>query len=302
MAQPVLFDRRLLASRRARAARHVAPGADFLAVRVAEDLGDRLATVLRRFRTAVVLGDPTDNTARMLERSGRAERVIRVAPPGASAGRVADLVADEEALPFADGAVDLVVAGLSLQFVNDLPGTLVQIRRALAPDGLFLAALLGGDTLTELRQSLLAAEAELTGGASPRISPMVDVRDLGGLLQRAGLALPVTDIDRLTVRYDDMFALFRDLRAMGATNVLADRSRRPTGRWLFFRAAEIYADRFSDPDGRIRATFDVISASGWAPHESQQKPLKPGLASTRLADALRTREVPAGEKPGDGDD
>jgi SAM-dependent methyltransferase len=200
------------------------------------------------------------------------------------------IVADEEALPFASGSFELIVSALSLQWANDLPGVLVQIRRALAPDGLFLAALIGGQTLIELRTAFTAAEAELTGGASPRVAPFADVRDLGGLLQRAGFALPVTDVEPILVRYASMFALLRDLRAMGATNALTERSRVPLRRAVFTRAAEIYADRFSDSDGRVRATFEIVWLSGWAPHESQQKPLAPGSARMRLADALNASE------------
>jgi SAM-dependent methyltransferase len=180
-----------------------------------------------------------------------------------------------------------VVSSLALQFVNDLPGTLAQIKRALKPDGLFLAAMIGGETLTELRQSFAAAESEIEGGASPRVAPMIDLRDAGALLQRAGFALPVTDVDRIVVRYDNAFALMRDLRRMGATNILVERSRKFLRRATLLRMAEIYQEKFSDPDGRIRATFDVVWMSGWAPHESQQKPLKPGSAEASLADAVK---------------
>ena len=196
------------------------------------------------------------------------------------------VAADEEALPFRDGSLDLVVSALSLQFVNDLPGTLVQIRRALKPDGLFLAALVGGDTLTELRQAFAAAEAEIEGGVSPRVAPFADLRDLGALLQRAGFALPVTDVDRLTVRYASPLALMHDLRRMGATNALVERRRTPLRRATLARMMEIYGERFADPDGRMRATFEIVWLSGWAPHESQQQPLRPGSAQPRLADAL----------------
>ena len=206
------------------------------------------------------------------------------------------VVADAEALPFADGSLDLVVSALALHFVDDLPGLFVQVRRALMPDGLFLATMLGGDTLTELRQAFAVAESEIDGGLSPRVAPFADVRDVGALLQRAGFALPVTDSDRLTVRYGDVFALMRDLRAMGATNPLADRIRRPLKRATLLRMAQVYHERFADPDGRIRATFQLITLSGWAPHESQQKPLKPGSAKARLADALKAVEQPAGDK------
>jgi SAM-dependent methyltransferase len=208
------------------------------------------------------------------------------------------VVADEEALPFRDGSLDLVVSALTLQFVNDLPGALIQIRRALKPDGLFLAALIGGDSLTELRAAFAQAESEVEGGVSPRVAPFADLRDLGALLQRAGFALPVTDIDRVTVRYPSPLALMHDLRRMGATNVLTERRRKPSRRATLQRLFEIYAERFADADGRIRATFEIVWLSGWAPHESQQQPLKPGSAKMRLADALRTAEIPAGEKAG----
>jgi SAM-dependent methyltransferase len=206
------------------------------------------------------------------------------------------VVADEEALPFRDASLDLVVSALALQFVNDLPGTLVQIRRALRPDGLFLAALLGGETLPELRQAMSDAEIECEGGVSPRVAPFADLRDLGALLQRAGFALPVTDIDRVTVRYESVFALMHDLRRMGATNALVERRRTPLRRATLARMSEIYAQRFADADGRVRATFEVAWLSGWAPHQSQQQPLRPGTAKARLADALGTSEISAGEK------
>ncbi len=288
-AAPRLFDRALLAARRGRARARPRPGADFLLARAVDDLDDRLLPVLRRFPRAVDLGLAAGAAAVAIRRSGKADEVLTAAlDPGAGA----DLVVDEEALPFSPESLDLVVSMLSLQFVDDLPGTLVQIRRALRPDGLFLAALLGGDTLRELREALADAEIEQTGGLGPRVIPFVGVRDLGGLLQRAGFALPVTDSDRFTVRYASMFDLVADLRAMGATNPLVDRTRRPTSRRLFLRAAEIYAERFADADGRLRATFEIVSASGWAPHESQQKPAKPGSATMSLAAALNARPRP----------
>jgi len=201
-------------------------------------------------------------------------------------------------LPFGDATIDLVVSALALQFANDLPGVLVQIRRALKPDGLFLAALLGGETLTELRQSFAEAESDIEGGVSPHVAPFADLRDLGALLQRAGFALPVTDADRVTVRYDTVFALMHDLRRMGATNALLARRRTPLRRATLLRMAEIYARRFADADGRVRATFEIVWLSGWAPHPDQQQPLRPGSAKTRLADALGAREISAGEKAG----
>jgi SAM-dependent methyltransferase len=291
---PLIFDRALIRARRRRAA-SIGP-ATFLLDRVADDLADRLAVVLRRFDLALDLGSPGDAVRTALARLGSIGNIV-------SAGMVLEaiapcVVADEEALPFRDGAFDLVVSALSLQFVNDLPGTLVQIRRTLKPDGLFLAALIGGDTLTELRQSFAAAESEIEGGVSPRVAPFADLRDLGALLQRAGFALPVTDVDRVTVRYDTAFALMHDLRRMGATNALLDRRRSPLKRATLMRMAEIYAERFADADGRVRATFEIVWLSGWVPHPSQQQPLKPGSAKSRLADALGAREISTGEKAG----
>ena len=298
---PVLIDRALLRVRRRRALR-LGPAA-FLIDRVAQDLADRLAAVLRAFPCGLDLGTPTDAVRRMLAGSHKVEAVIvadaLAAEARSRAGAAALAVAaDEEALPFRDGTLDLVVSGLALHLVNDLPGALVQIRRALKPDGLFMAALLGGDTLTELRSAFAAAEAEVEGGISPRVLPFADLRDLGALLQRAGFALPVTDVDRLTVRYASPLALMHELRRMGASNPLVDRSRRPLRRATLARMLEIYVERFADADGRIRATFEIVYLSGWAPHESQQKPLAPGSARTRLAEALGTQERSAGEKAG----
>jgi SAM-dependent methyltransferase len=203
------------------------------------------------------------------------------------------LVADEERLPFAPESFDLVLSNLSLHWVNDLPGCLLQIRRILKPDGLFLASMLGGESLVELREALLEAELATSGGASPRVSPFAEIADAAGLLQRAGFALPVTDLDSFTVRYATPFALLGDLRAMGATNILLARRRTPLRRATLMRMAEIYAERFADPDGRVRATVELVWVSGWAPHESQQKPLKPGSAKARLADALKVVEAKA---------
>jgi SAM-dependent methyltransferase len=281
MPHPVIFDRRLLRARLARAAA-IGP-ATFLLDSVADDIAERLSAVLRTFDTAVDLGTPTAAVRRAI-----AERV----------GTVAAVVADEEALPFRDASLDLVVSALTLQHVNDLPGTLIQIRRALKPDGLFLAAMVGGESLAELRAAFAEAEAEVEGGVSPRVAPFADLRDLGALLQRAGFALPVTDVDRITVRYASPLALMHDLRRMGAGNALTERRRTPLRRATLRRLLEIYAERFADPDGRIRATFEIVWLSGWAPHHSQQQPQPPGSAKTRLADALRTQEISAGEKVG----
>jgi SAM-dependent methyltransferase len=196
-------------------------------------------------------------------------------------------------VPFEPESLDLAVSLLSLQAMNDIPGFLAQVRRALRPDGLFLAAFAGAGTLGELRESLISAETELYGGASPRVIPFADVRGAGALLQRAGLALPVADVEETTVRYDTAFDLMADLRTMGEQSALADRSRRPATRRLFRRAAEIHAERFSDPDGRIRATFSIVWMSGWAPHASQQKPLRPGAGKVSLASVLGDRSSQA---------
>jgi SAM-dependent methyltransferase len=297
MAAPRLFDRKLVLAHRIRAQRQ---GAEtFLLDAAAGELVERLSAVNRRFALALDLGTPGGTLAAALRQGGEIDRVIACDPlAGFGAGPLPRVAADEEALPFGNETLDLVVSALSLQWVNDLPGTFAQIRRGLKPDGLFLAALLGGETLGELRESLAVAESEMEGGASPRVSPFVDVRTLGSLLQRAGFALPVTDVERMTVRYRNVRALLHDLRRMGAANALVERSRKPLRRAVLKRAEEIYAGRFTDPDGRLRATFDVLWLSAWAPHESQQKPLKPGSAKMRLADALGTRELPAGEKTG----
>jgi SAM-dependent methyltransferase len=295
-----LFDRALIEMRRRRA-RRIGP-ATFLLDRVAEDFADRLAAVLRRFERAVDLGTPTPAVRDALAGNGATGSMIAVAPAFDAADPAADpeplrVVADPEALPFAAGSLDLVVSAFALQTVDDLPGALIQIRRALKPDGLLLAALLGGDTLTELRESFAVAESEVTGGVSPRVAPFADLRDMGALMQRAGFALPVTDVDRVVVRYSSPLALMADLRRMGATNPLVERRRAPLRRSVLARVLEVYAERFSDSDGKVRASFDIVWLSGWAPHESQQQPLRPGSAKARLADALGTQEISAGEKP-----
>ncbi|KQQ48516.1 SAM-dependent methyltransferase [Methylobacterium sp. Leaf125] len=292
MTAPPLFDTGLARRRLARA--HRAGYADFLLRRVVDDLDDRLGAVLRTFTEAVDLGSPSALAAERLRASGRVGRVTRLAPR-AEAGAV---LADLEALPLAPARFDLAVSLLALQHVNDLPGTLAQLRRSLRPDGLFIGCLLGGRTLTELRQVFGQAESEVEGGVSPRVAPFAEVREMGSLLQRAGFALPVTDVETVTVRYRDPFALMHDLRAMGLTNVLLDRRRTPLRRDTLLRAAALYAERFADPDGRLRASFEILWLSGWAPHESQQKPLKPGTAQTRLAEALGTTErKPEGQDP-----
>jgi len=262
-------------------------GADFLARRAAEDAADRLAAILRRFPLAVELA-----AAPGLMRGLTApDQVGTWIEAGLSPARFADrpgpkVVADDERLPFRAESLDLVVSLLSLHWTNDLVGALVQIRRALKPDGLFIGAMLGGATLTELRQALMIAESEIGGGAGARVSPFADGFDGAGLLQRAGFTLPVADVDRVTVRYTHPIRLMADLRAMGETSVLIDRPRTPLSRRVVERTAEVYAE----PDGRVPATFEIITLTGWAAHESQQTPLKPGSAKMRLADALKTVE------------
>jgi SAM-dependent methyltransferase len=288
-----IFDRRLLRVRQRRA-RRLTP-ATFLLDRVAAELGERLSAVLRKFDVAVDLGTPSDAVRRVLAANKNISTVVAAGLDGDDNGL--HVTIDEEALPLAELSLDLVASALALQFVNDLPGALIQIRRALKPDGLLLAALIGGDSLTELRSAFAAAESEVEGGISPRVAPFADIRELGSLLQRAGFALPVVDSERVAVRYDSALALMRDLRRMGATNILHERLRTPLKRSTLERVMAIYANRFADADGRVRATFEIIWLSGWVPHESQQKPLKPGSAAQRLADALGTTELPAGEKP-----
>jgi SAM-dependent methyltransferase len=245
----------------------------FLFDRVVEDMADRLQAVTRGFSDVAEIGSPSELLRQPI--ADRFQSITRI-----------DLD-ESEMLPLNPESLDLALSALVLQFVNDLPGVLAQIRRALRPDGLLLAAMVGGDTLTELRQSFAAAEAECEGGVSPRVAPFADLRDIGGLLQRAGLALPVTDVDRVVVRYDSAFALMADLRGMGATNTLVERRRLPTRRATMLRMAQIYSERFADPDGRLRATFDIIWLSGWAPHDSQPKPLRPGSAKASLEAAVK---------------
>ena len=286
-----IFDRALLARRRRRAA-GLATHHDFLLRRVADDLAERLAIVRRRFPLAANVGAHHGLVSRAIRGVAGVENIIELDATVELLRQTSGLrvVADEEALPFADASLDLVVSGLSLQLVNDLPGALVQVRRALRPDGLLLASLLGGSTLKELREAWIAAEAEISGGASPRIAPFADVRDLGTLLQRAGFALPVVDSETLTVTYADPLALMQELKAMGASNMLDARRRAPVTRGLMLRAAEIYAERFAAGSGRVPATFEILTLTAWAPDESQPKPLRPGSAQTRLADALGVNE------------
>jgi len=293
----LLFDRKLLRARRARFA-HEIESREFLLAHVAREIAERVALMLRPFPLALDLGAYHGLLGRKvaaLPSVGAmlyAESVFEFA---ALCPRPA-LVCDEDLLPFKEASLNLIISGLALHRLNDLPGALIQIRRALCPDGLFMAALLGARALTELRQVLIEAEAEAEGGASPRVSPFGDVREYGALLQRAGFALPVADAETLSVTYASPRELMREVRALGGGNVLLTRSRKPLSRRMLERAEELYRERHSTPDGRVTATFEIVYLSGWGPAGSQQKPLKPGSAAQRLADALGTTEHPAGDK------
>ena len=297
--QQIIFDRALLARRRARAAPNIHTH-DFLLRRASEDIEMRLGAVMREFPVALNLGAHHGVLTQMLRTDARVGQVISADPciPLLRQCDGARVSCEEDMLPFANASLDLAVSGLALHLVNDLPGALIQIRRALKPDGLFLAAVLGGRTLVELREALSVAGGEIDGGVSPRVAPFGDLRDYGALLQRAGFALPVTDADPVKVTYASAFDLMHELRAMGASNVLTARRRQPLKRAVLMRAGEIYGERFPAGDGRVSATFEIIHLTGWAPDASQPKPLRPGSATARLADALGTQERPAGEKAG----
>lgn len=293
----LVFDRATLRQRRERAARAWDRHA-FLKREIAERLVDRLSDIRRTFPLALDLGSHGDEVATALDGHGLVEHLVRadLGRGFARRARGPAVVADEEFLPFAAGRFDLVLSAMDLHWVNDLPGTLIQITRILKPDGLFLGAMLGGATLWQLRQALAAAESEVDGGLSPRVSPFADLRDAAGLLQRAGFALPVADSETIDVEYENALALMRDLRAMGESNLVVGRRRNITRRATLLRAAELYGERFARPSGRVAASFEVLYLHGWTSHESQPRPLKPGSAAQRLADALGTAEISAGEK------
>lgn len=272
-----VFDRRQIRRQRARCTPVFAQHG-FLFDWAMKQIEERLSFIRREFSTCIQLGARGPSL-----------------PDTFVTGR--DVICEEDFLPFAPQALDLVLSNLNLHTVNDLPGALLQIRQALKPDGLFIASMFGGETLFELRACLAEAELEITNGITPRIAPFADKPQMGGLLQRAGFSLPVIDSDIVTVTYDSIFPLMKDLRLMGEGNAIAERSKYFTPRRLFLRAGELYAQKFADPDGRIRASFEVIFLLGWAPHASQQQPLKPGSAKTRLADHLGTEEIGTGEKP-----
>lgn len=296
---PQIFDSNLIRRRRDRFALGAAAH-DFLLQRVADDFSDRLAIVRRTFATAVNAGAYHGVVSRALRQSASVASMIDLETSTALLAQCdgARISSDTEILPLAPESVDLIVSGLAWQLVNDVPGVLAQVRRALKPDGLLLASVLGGETLKELREAWLLAETEVSGGASPRVAPFADIRDLGALLQRAGFALPVADGDTFTVTYATPLALMSELREMAASNMLVERRRTPVTRGLLLRAAEIYKERYALADGRVPATFEIITLTAWAPHESQQQPLQPGSATARLADALGATERSAGESVG----
>ena len=296
-AERLLFDRKLLRARRARFA-HEIGAREFLLAHVASEIAERVGLMLRAFPLALDLGAYRGLLGRKVAELPSVGEVIYAesAFELAALCPAPALVCDEDLLPFRDASLNLIVSGLALHRVNDLPGALIQIRRALVPDGLFMAALLGARSLLELREALIEAEAEAQGGASPRVAPFADVRDYGALLQRAGFALPVADADALTVIYASPRDLMREVRALGGGNVLLARSKAPLPRRTLERAEAIYRERHATPDGRVRATFEFVYLSGWVPDARQQQPLKPGSAATRLADALGTTEQAAGDK------
>ncbi len=281
-----VFDRALVRRRRDRAVPNFSDHS-FLFDEVAERLADRLEDVLRPFPLALDVGCHDGAMGRVLAGRKGIERLIAcdLAPGFARAAR--GLAADEEFLPFAPNSFDLVVSNLSLHWVNDLPGALLQMRQILKPDGFFCGAMLGGDTLIELRRCLYEAEMAVSGGVSPRVSPFAEIKDAGGLLQRAGFALPVVDSDTLTVTYSDAFALMRELRGMAESNAVLARRKVPATRGLLFDAARRYAELYAEPDGRIPVTFQILYLAGWSPHDSQQQPLKPGSGEIPLGQALK---------------
>ncbi|MDF1687356.1 MAG: SAM-dependent methyltransferase [Parvibaculaceae bacterium] len=293
----LLFDRLLVQHHRNRAAQNFEKH-DFLIHHIAQEMAERLSAIDRVFPKGLDLGSHQGALVAHPLLKDKVETFFQcdLSPKMVAKAHGPRFAADEERLPVAEESLNLVTSVLSLHWTNDLPGALIQINRSLKPDGLFLGAVLGGATLHELRTSLSEAEVELEGGLSPRVSPMVDLRDAGSLLQRAGFGLPVTDSEPLTVRYKSPFHLMQELRGMGETNAVLDRRKTPLRRKTLLRAVEIYQEKYGLEDGRIPATFEVIYLTGWAPHESQQKPLAPGSARTRLADALKVPEQSAGEK------
>lgn len=296
-----VFDRDLVRARRDRAASTLSQ-ADFLLRESGERLADRLLDVSRLFQVALDLGCHTGQLASPIKQTNKVKTLIQadLSQAMASAAHTTHnqptFCADEERLPIAEKSLDLIVSNLSLHWVNDLPGALMQIRESLKPDGLFLAAIFGGETLQELRAVLMEAEAEVTGGVAPRVSPFVDVREAGNLLSRAGFTLPVVDAENIEVTYENALKLMTDLRAMAEANAVIERSKIPLRRATLMRAAELYSEKYADARGRIVATFQIVTLTAWSPHVSQQQPLRPGSAKAKLADALKTDEIKLNDK------
>ena len=282
---PQLFDKIL---RRNHVARSAGGRPPFFAQALAAEIESRLNLILREFKRTLIFGPAAGEVRTRLAKLGCLGQILAAAPAPETD---VDLVFDDEAVPLAQESLDCVISLFSLNSINDVPGSLAQIRSALKPDGLFLGCLFAGRTLSELRDAWLTAEADITGGASLRVAPFADLRDIGSLMQRAGFALPAVDLDVTTVRYKDALALMREIKALGFQHALEERSRRPVSPALLARAAALYDERYSDADGRIRATVETAWVIGWAPHDSQPKPLRPGSAKARLADALRTKEI-----------
>lgn len=300
---PKLFDRARVAQNRDRASFDYRDYA-FLKGRESTQLLERLEDSPRKFAHALDLWAHDGQASEALQQSGNVDHITALEPSPLMverlrANQLEALRATDEALPFEPATFDLVASVLSLHWINDLPGLLNQVRTVLKPDGLFLACLFGGGTLNELRTALIEAESEITGGISPRLSPLPTLQDMAGLLQRARFALPVADIERVTVRYEHPMKLLQDLKGMGEQAAFAPRDgqiRRPLSRRILARMSEIYADRFSDSDGRVRASFDVVWLSGWAPAANQPKPLKPGSGKFSLADAVKQSQHPSDDK------
>jgi hypothetical protein len=282
-----IFNRQHLRQHRARAA-HNFHHHRFLYDWCEQDILDRLSIIRRNFPATALLHDRSSNGFRrdLSDRKDISLLISLSENPGSGS-----IVADSEFIPLAPGSMDMIISILDLHTVNDLPGTLLQIRQALKPDGLFIACMAGGETLYELRSVLMETELQMTGGASPRVFPFADKQQMGALLQRAGFALPVVDSDILHVSYRNLFHLMDDLRGMGESNIIAERGKNFIPRSFFMQADEIYGQHFRSEDGTITASFEIISLIGWAPHKSQQAPLRPGSAKVRLSDALGTREI-----------
>ncbi|WP_120495369.1 methyltransferase domain-containing protein [Kiloniella sp. EL199] len=295
MTDIYIFDRKSVNQHHHRAQNHIEDH-DFLFREVADRLGDRLMDIARDFPKTLDLGSNHSILEETLGIRGRIQEFV-TAKFQSEEDSQKDFVSSKdieiisEIIPSATQVYDLIISNLCLHWVNDLPGILLQAHQSLKADGLFLASMIGGESLKELRACLMEAEMDIEGGVSPRVSPLIDVKDAGALLQRAGFALPVSDFDRIEVSYANAFDLMKELRGMGETNAIHNRKKSFTRRETLLKAAQLYQEKFSDSEGRINATFDIVYLAGWAPHTSQQKPLRPGSAAERLSDFLNTQET-----------